>query len=53
MSVGDYVWHDVAGDGVQESGEPGIPGVVLGLVGPDGNPVTDVHGNPVGNVTTD
>jgi hypothetical protein len=25
--IGDRVWHDVDGDGVQDPGEPGIPGV--------------------------
>ncbi|MFT4110141.1 SdrD B-like domain-containing protein [Propionicimonas sp.] len=52
VSVGDYVWVDSNRDGRQDPGEPGIPGVVLELVGPDGEPVTDVHGNPVGPVTT-
>ena len=53
VSVGDYVWVDSNRDGIQDEGEPGIPGVVLELVGPDGKPVTDVFGNPVGSVTTD
>lgn len=53
VSVGDLVWVDSNRDGRQDPGEPGIPGVVLELVGPDGNPVTDVHGNPVQPVTTD
>ncbi|WP_192497555.1 SdrD B-like domain-containing protein [Pseudoclavibacter sp. CFCC 11306] len=53
VSVGDFVWRDTDGDGVQDDGEPGIQGVVLNLVGPDGNPVTDVYGNVVGSVTTD
>ena len=53
VSVGDYVWVDTNGNGVQNAGEPGIPGVVLTITGPDGGPVTDVNGNPVGPVTTD
>ncbi|WGX97266.1 SdrD B-like domain-containing protein [Nocardioides sp. L-11A] len=53
VSVGDYVWVDSDKDGRQDAGEPGIPGVVLVLTGPDGEPVTDVFGNPVGPVTTD
>ncbi|WP_275426280.1 SdrD B-like domain-containing protein, partial [Nocardioides daejeonensis] len=53
VSVGDFVWVDKDGDGIQEAGEPGIPGVKLKLVGPDGNPVTDVDGNPVAPVVTD
>ena len=28
-SVGDFVWHDVGGDGVQSGVEPGITGVVV------------------------
>lgn len=53
VTVGDKVWFDENGDGRQDPGEPGIPGLVLEIVGPDGEPVTDVHGNPVGPVTTD
>ncbi|MCR1783987.1 sortase [Nocardioides carbamazepini] len=53
VSVGDYVWVDSDKDGRQDDGEPGIPGVVLVLTGPDGQPVTDVDGNPVGPTTTD
>lgn len=52
VSVGDLVWVDSNHDGVQGSGEPGIPGVTLTLTGP-GGPVTDLHGNPVGPTTTD
>ena len=29
--VGDYVWHDLNHDGIQNAGEPGIPGVQLQL----------------------
>lgn len=53
VSVGDYVWVDTSRDGRQDTGEPGIPGVVLKITGPDGQPVTDVNGNPVGPTTTD
>jgi hypothetical protein len=53
VSVGDLVWVDKDKDGTQDAGEPGIQGVVLRIVGPDGNPVTDVFGNPVGPRTTD
>ncbi|QLQ09515.1 MAG: carboxypeptidase regulatory-like domain-containing protein [Nocardioidaceae bacterium] len=52
VSVGDYVWVDQNKDGRQGPGEPGIPGVVLTIVGPDGQPVTDVFGNLVGPTTT-
>jgi len=38
ITVGDRVWYDVNGDGVQDAGEPGIPGATVTLVGagPDG-----------------
>lgn len=52
VSVGDFVWLDQDADGVQDPGEPGIPGVVLTLTGPGGAPVTDVYGSPVGPATT-
>ena len=54
VSVGDYVWVDTNRDGRQgdASVEPGIPGVTLVLTGPDGQPVTDVFGQPVTPVVT-
>ena len=36
-SVGDFVWLDVNGDGIQDRGENGIPGVTIGLFDQDGN----------------
>lgn len=53
VSLGDLVWVDANRDGLQDEGEPGIPGVVLVLTGPDGQPVTDVFGEVVAPVTTD
>ena len=37
-ALGDFVWYDVNSDGVQDAGEPGIPGVDLDVtwLGPDG-----------------
>ncbi len=37
-TIGDRVWDDVDGDGVQDGGEPGISGVTVNLTeaGPDG-----------------
>src|SRR5690606_1488200 len=40
VSVGDFVWVDTDRDGVQDPGEPGIPGVTLTLTGPGGGSVT-------------
>jgi protocatechuate 3,4-dioxygenase beta subunit len=53
VSVGDLIWYDKDGDGIQDPGEPGIPGVVLKLTLPDGHPVTDADGVLVAPVTTD
>lgn len=30
-SVGNRVWHDINGDGLQSNGEPGIPGITVRL----------------------
>ncbi|MEZ4909661.1 MAG: SdrD B-like domain-containing protein [Saprospiraceae bacterium] len=35
-AIGDYVWHDLNGDGLQTPGEPGIPGVQVNLYKGDG-----------------
>lgn len=53
VSVGDYVWLDTDRDGIQDKKEPGIGGVVVKITGPDGKPVVDVNGKPVGPQTTD
>ena len=53
VSVGDYVWFDTNRNGLQDSGEPAIPGVTLTLTGPGGGAVTDLAGNPVAPTTTD
>lgn len=46
--LGDLVWHDVNGDGVQNDGDSGIEGVVLRLVDPDGNLVATTTTDPRG-----
>jgi len=53
VSVGDYVWFDVDGDGIQDLGEPGIAGVLVRITFADGSAVTDASGNPVTTTTTD
>ncbi|WP_183086156.1 SdrD B-like domain-containing protein [Mycetocola tolaasinivorans] len=53
VSVGNFVWVDTNRDGIQDEGEPGIPGVKLSITDANGNAVTDVFGNPVGTQTTD
>jgi len=32
LSIGDFIWSDVNGNGCQDPGEPGVPGVVVDLV---------------------
>lgn len=51
-TIGDRIWFDIDGDGVQDAGEPGIPGipVTITYIDPSGNPVTvtvptDANGN--------
>ncbi|HNP87308.1 MAG TPA: SdrD B-like domain-containing protein [Kouleothrix sp.] len=48
-SLGDRVWFDQNGNGVQDSGEPGIPGVTVVLHDSSGTAVltttTDLNGN--------
>ncbi|MEU4388761.1 SdrD B-like domain-containing protein [Promicromonospora sp. NPDC023805] len=44
-SIGDCVWSDLNGDGIQDEGEPGVEGVVVNLY--------DVDGNLVDTTTTD
>jgi hypothetical protein len=43
--IGDTIWLDSDHDGVQDEGEPGIPGVVLDLY--------DSNGENIGETTTD
>ena len=43
--IGDFVWVDFNGNGIQDAGEPGIPGVTLTL--------RDADGSPVQSATTD
>ncbi len=42
-SIGDTVWHDANGNGVQDAGEPGIPDVVVELSNGD-TATTDADG---------
>jgi uncharacterized repeat protein (TIGR01451 family) len=38
-SLGDFVWHDLNADGVQDAGEPGITNVTVSLYDDGGNPL--------------
>ncbi|MGL5859995.1 MAG: SdrD B-like domain-containing protein, partial [Phycicoccus sp.] len=42
--LGDRVWWDLDGDGVQDAGEPGIPGVEVTATGPNGVTLTTTTG---------
>ncbi len=43
--IGDYVWYDANGNGVQDSGEAGIPGVTVTLGGAaSASTTTDANG---------
>ena len=48
-AIGDRVWEDLNGDGVQDAGEPGISGVTVTLRDSNGDvvgtDVTDANGN--------
>jgi protocatechuate 3,4-dioxygenase beta subunit len=44
-SVGDYVWFDADADGIQDSDESGVPGVIVTLF--------DGGGNVIGTAVTD
>jgi SdrD B-like domain/Secretion system C-terminal sorting domain len=44
-SVGNFVWNDLDGDGVQDTNEPGVPGVIVTLY--------DAANNVVGTAVTD
>ena len=52
-SVGNYVWFDIDGDGIQDIGEPGLSGVVVALYDANGlfltNTLTDIAGNYIFN----
>ncbi|MBK8492563.1 MAG: hypothetical protein IPL49_17150 [Saprospirales bacterium] len=56
VNLGNRVWLDVNGDGIQDVGEPGLDGAVLKLLVNDGTgnyvPAIDINGNPVLNQTT-
>lgn len=52
VTVGDFVWHDVNQNGAQDKDEPGLPGVLMELTYANGDPVTDIDGNPVKPVAT-
>ena len=51
-TLGNRVWLDADNEGDLDSGEIGVENVTVALRDAAGNPVQDVFGNPVANVTT-
>ena len=49
VNIGDFVWEDMNGNGLQDGGEPGVPGVDVQLGDAFGNliaaTITDASGN--------
>ena len=52
-SIGDFVWEDLNGNGVQEPGEPGIEGVKVVLQDQNGNPLDTKFTDPSGHYLFD
>jgi hypothetical protein len=46
-TLGNRVWHDLDGNGIQDAGEPGAPNVLVRLFDGSGNPVLNADGEPV------
>ena len=47
-TVGDFIWLDSDGNGVQDAHEPGLPGVTVRLIGPDETVVAAGVSDPSG-----
>lgn len=52
VSIGDYVWEDMNGNGIQDGGEPPLDGVTVSISTSLGGPVTKADGSPAGTVTS-
>ncbi|MFT5123423.1 MAG: putative repeat protein (TIGR01451 family), partial [Verrucomicrobiales bacterium] len=51
-TIGDFIWRDLNGDGIQDGGtESGIAGVSVALTPPAGVDLGNGAGNPITNVT--
>jgi hypothetical protein len=53
VTVGDYVWIDNNGNGQQDDGEPGVPGVTVTIYDATTNQPVLVDGQPYQVVTDD
>ncbi len=47
-SIGDFVWNDLNGNGVQDAGEPGISGVTVNLLNSAGTVIATTTTNATG-----
>lgn len=47
-SIGDFVWNDTNNNGVQNAGEPGVPGIMVTLLDNLGNEIKQVMTNEKG-----
>ena len=52
-TVGDFVWRDLDGDGVQDAGEPGVPNVAVSITPPAGIDLGRGAGLAITNWTDD
>ncbi|YCM45720.1 SdrD B-like domain-containing protein [Verrucomicrobiaceae bacterium 227] len=52
VNLGDFVWFDANGDGIQNAGEAGIPDALVQLFDAAGNPAVDINGSLVPSQTT-
>jgi hypothetical protein len=53
LQLGDTIWNDLNGDGLQDTGEPGLAGATVQLFQSDGlTPATDIDGHSVASQTT-
>ena len=53
VAMGDYVWIDTNGDGIQDAGEAPLAGVTVTLYNPDGTLARDANGVLVAPAVTD
>ncbi|MBO9312797.1 MAG: DUF11 domain-containing protein, partial [Chloroflexus sp.] len=45
-ALGDRVWFDTNGNGIQDAGEPGVAGITVELLDGSGNPIDSDPGTP-------
>jgi protocatechuate 3,4-dioxygenase beta subunit len=48
-SIGDFIWHDTDGDGIQDLGEPGLAGVTVNLYDDTNTLIATTTTNASGN----